>query len=193
MSTKYPTTQGDWALRDEHFSLTLHPWGTRDPRPMILAISRVSGRHPWPNPWHGETGVYPTGTREKDALSGRLTGLKLPLFLRYRLPININNDEWILILVCFLVIYNHTIIFMNIKTANIETFGNRIRKLGKMYVLLRNCRVHITDPWIDPAPAKIDTGVGYIPTNQPAKTKARVARTRNPTNHGFFSRVQRPE
>ena len=159
-------------------SRALHPWGTRDPRPMILAISRVSGRHPWPNPWHGETGIYPTGTREKDALTGRLTGLQITPIFEIWLPININNDEWILKLVCFLVTYNHIIILMNYKTANIEKFGNRIRKFWllffPMYVLLRNCRVHIPDPWSDPAPTKIDTGVGYIPTNRPAKTKTRV-------------------
>jgi len=54
-----------------------------------------------------------------------------------------------------------------------------------MYVLLRNCRVHIPDPWRYPAPAKIDTGVGYIPTNRPAKTQARVAPETQPTT-GFF-------
>ena len=78
---------------------------------------------------------------------------------------------------------------MNIKKANIENFGNRIRKLASIFsyvdVLLRNCRVHIPDPWSDPAPAKIDTGVGYIPTNRPAKTKARVAPETQPTT-GFF-------
>ena len=81
--------------------------------------------------------------------------------------------------------YNY--IYKN-KTANIEKFGNRIRKFWllffPMYVLLRNCRVHIPDPWSDPAPAKIDTGVGYIPTNRPAKTKARVAPANQPTT-GF--------
>ena len=77
---------------------------------------------------------------------------------------------------------------MNKKTTNIENFGKRIRKLllfFPMYVLLRNCRVHIPDPWRYPAPAKIDTGVGYIPTNRPAKTKARVAPETQPTT-GFF-------
>ena len=76
---------------------------------------------------------------------------------------------------------------MNKKTTNIENFGKRIRKLllfFPMYVLLRNCRVHIPDPWSDPAPAKIDTGVGYIPTNRPAKTKIRVAPANQPTT-GF--------
>ena len=76
---------------------------------------------------------------------------------------------------------------MNNKTANFENFGNRIRKLASTFSYvrtLRNCRVHIPDPWSDPAPAKIDTGVGYIPTNRPAKTKARVAPANQPTT-GF--------
>ena len=104
-----------WPCIPSLVSRALHPWGTRDPRPMILAISRVSGRHPWPNPWHGETGIYPTGTREKDALTGRLTGLQITPIFEIWLPININNDEWILKLVCFLVTYNHIIKFMNNK------------------------------------------------------------------------------
>ena len=98
-----------------------------------------------------------------------------------------HNDEWILKLVCFLVTYNHIIKFMNNKLPYWKIW-QQDRKFWllffPMYVLLRNCRVHIPDPWSDPAPAKIDTGVGYIPTNRPAKTKIRVAPANQPTT-GF--------
>ena len=77
---------------------------------------------------------------------------------------------------------------MNIKKANIENFGNRIRKLALFLPLCTYFYViveyTIPDPWSDPAPAKIDTGVGYIPTNRPAKTKIRVAPANQPTT-GF--------
>ena len=142
---------------------------------MILAISRVSGRHPWPNPWHGETGVYPTGTREKDDLSGRLTGLQITPIFEIWLPININNDEWILKLVCFLVTQNHIIRFMNNKTANIENFGNRIRKLASIFSLCTYFYVIVEYTYptrgVTRHPQKLTRVSGIYPQTDPPKQR----------------------
>ena len=77
---------------------------------------------------------------------------------------------------------------MNIKTAK---FWQHDQKIGFYFFLCTYFYVIVeyTYPtrgeWRDPAPAKIDTSVGYIPTNRPTKTKARVAPETQPTT-GFF-------
>ena len=83
---------------------------------------------------------------------------------------------------------------MNIKTAK---FWQHDQKIGfyffPMYVLLRNCRVHIPDPWRVERPGTRENWHGCrVYTHEPTHQNKGTGGTRNPTNHGFFSRVQSP-
>ena len=100
-----PCTQASWLIKNGPPQPGLCTRGepvTRDPWFWPFRGCRVDTRDPTRDT-ERRVSTQPAPVK-KDALSARLTGLQITPIFEIWLPININNDEWILKLVCVLVI-----------------------------------------------------------------------------------------